>query len=1010
MRLQKLFLVWFLLLTVGMARAQVSAGTTESVYQLKPNDPEALFFTPENFNIKADGVMDVSDSLQAAINRVKREKSFGILFIPEGKYRISRTIYVPGAVRLIGYGKARPEFILGKNTPGYQVADEKDKGKANYMFWFTGGIVTDPTRVGDAGAGTFYSAVSNVNFTIQDGNPVAIALRTHFAQHGFVSHCIINAGKGKAGLLDVGNEMENVRFLGGDYGIITNRTSPGWPMMMVDTYFEGQRKAAIQTNEGGLAIVNMHVKNTPVAVEMVKDRVDRLFMENCILENIKESAVVVSVEDNTLCQLNMLNIDCSNVPVLVKFQQSGKKVESADKMYKVKEFVYGLIINDLASDSKIGIINKIEPLKEISKILPRDVPALPSMDTWVSVRDFGAKGDGLADDTKAFRDAIAAHKNIYVPSGWYRITETIKMAPGTKLIGLHPFATQILITESEPAFSGFGAPKPLVESSEGGDDMLNGIGINTGAYNYRAVGCKWMAGEKSLMNDVKYVGGHGTMRKPNPNGEAPRTGGQRPGMGGTSNISSPTNPVRAQGMDLAWDNQYWSLWVTNNGGGTLKDIWTANTYAANGFYVSNTSTPGRVYAMSLEHHVRNEARFSNVSNWKMYAFQFEEEGTEGKDCMMMEISNSKNLLFANQWMYRVIRVNTPQAIGVRVWNSENIEFRNLHNYTQKLQVVEFPIYDFNKQLPAYAWDFAKLAITGKEPGKNIVSNQPWKVNKIASGFIFGLGATSDSKGNFYFCEHDRKRIYKWSAETNTLNLLAEYPWKPFSLAFDTKDNLLVVFRYDPQPGFKIGDKQETVKRLPDDNPMYSGWGNSGWGAWMYSVNPNNPDETFKRMPLVATKDIKNLQKAFYPASRWRSDFNTAMVFRPDSSFLAPDGVTYLPETYDLGRCSQLTAVYPGKPFFASDELQKRIVKTDVGFNGELSNLQEVYRRGEYATATDSNGNLYVADGQIFVFDKNGKEVRRIDVEERPISMAFGGKDKKTLFVTTRTSLFSVVTE
>ena len=48
---------------------------------------EATFFTSENFNIKADGRMDVSDALQTAINQVKTEKSFGILFIPEGKYQ-----------------------------------------------------------------------------------------------------------------------------------------------------------------------------------------------------------------------------------------------------------------------------------------------------------------------------------------------------------------------------------------------------------------------------------------------------------------------------------------------------------------------------------------------------------------------------------------------------------------------------------------------------------------------------------------------------------------------------------------------------------------------------------------------------------------------------------------------------------------------------------------------------------------------------------------------------------
>ena len=73
-------------------------------------------------------------------------------------------------------------------------------------------------------------AISNINFTIEKGNPHAVALRTHYAQHGFVSHSVINIGEGKAGIFDVGNEMENVKFLGGEYGIYTNRTSPGWPI------------------------------------------------------------------------------------------------------------------------------------------------------------------------------------------------------------------------------------------------------------------------------------------------------------------------------------------------------------------------------------------------------------------------------------------------------------------------------------------------------------------------------------------------------------------------------------------------------------------------------------------------------------------------------------------------------------------------------------------------------------------------------------------------------------
>jgi hypothetical protein len=69
---------------------------------------------------------------------------------------------------------------------------------------------------------------------------------------------------------------------------------------------------------------------------------------------------------------------------------------------------------------------------------------------------------------------------------------------------------------------------------------------------------------------------------------------------------------------------------------------------------------------------------------------------------MLEISNSSRLMFANLWMYRVIRASTPQEFGIRLWNSRDVEFRNLHNYTQVLPVIEIPVFDVNKEIPVYA--------------------------------------------------------------------------------------------------------------------------------------------------------------------------------------------------------------------------------------------------------------------------------------------------------------------
>ena len=53
----------------------------------------------------------------------------------------------------------------------------------------------------------------------------------------------------------------------------------------------------------------------------------------------------------------------------------------------------------------------------------------------VSVKDFGAVGDGVADDTAAFQDALDSLQPIYIPPGTYLITDTLKLYEGSVLYG-----------------------------------------------------------------------------------------------------------------------------------------------------------------------------------------------------------------------------------------------------------------------------------------------------------------------------------------------------------------------------------------------------------------------------------------------------------------------------------------------------------------------------------------------------------------------------------------------
>jgi hypothetical protein len=968
---------------------------SNSFYKLKPVDSEAVYFTSRDYKISTDGKSDITEALQSAINKMKLEQNFGIIFIPEGTYVISRTIYIPAAIRIIGYGKSRPLFVLKKNTPGYQEPVQTDKGKANYIFWFTSSVVEQGKPVNDAGAGTFYSALSNVDIRIEDGNPAAVALRTHYAQHSFVSHCDIYIGKGKAGLFDIGNEMEDVRFFGGDYGIYTTKASPGWQFMMLDTYFEGQRIAAIKTQQAGLTILRMNVKNVPKVIEVDPDFWEKLYMEDCQFSNVKDAAISFENEGNDIMQINLRNITCQNVPVVVNYLRSSKQTEAPSSIFRIKRFVYGLQMEDLDAKQEFKTIFEPEVLKTLPPAVVSDIPLLPAMDEWVNLKDLGAKGDGNSDDTKIIQDAINNHNVIYIPQGLYRVSETIRLKPNTVLIGLHPIATQLILGESTDTFSGFGPPKPLLESPQGGTNIITGLGLSTGEYNYRAVACKWMGGEKSMLNDVKFVGGHGGMKK-----------GPYIPWGGYGDLSK--KPVPVQGPDPAWDTQYWSLWITNGGGGIFKNIWTASSYANSGIYVSNTSASGKIYAMSVEHHVRNEVRFNRVSNWKIYALQLEEESREGIYCQPMEISNCENMMFANLYMFRVIRFKTPYPYSVRTWDCRNIEFLNIHNYSQIKYTTDNPLYDINSNKEVRPVEIARLFLSGKNIKDN--SDTGDSVKMLARGFEFAEGMCSDSKGNIYFSEQRLKRVYRWSAETKSLDLLAEYPWEPLSLGCDSKDNLLVVFKYNPQYGYKINGEQEKYTNPPDaSGTSFSMWGNSGFGTLVYSINPNHPDETIQLLKKVKMGSVANVHKALYPSNRWRDyhDFDKVAVNRNEECFVSPDGVTIIPVCYDLARSSGLAEAFPGKKVYICNEYDKRTVVLDVDKDGNLSGLSRFAEKGEFSAVQSSNGDVYISDGEVYIFDKDGRQKGMIHIPERPNTIAFGGKDRNVLFVTGRETFYIV---
>ena len=950
-----------------------------SYYPARLDDAKAVYLTRDRFPVNGDGTADDSDPLQQAINQVQETTNQGILFVPAGRYRLTKTIYIWPGIRLIGFGAERPTFVLSANTPGFQA------GPA-YMVFFAGGRPATNAPPRDASPGTFYSAISNIDIEIGDGNPGAVGVRAHYAQHCFLAHMDFHIGSGLAGIHDGGNVARDVHFYGGQYGIWTRKPSPGWQFTVIDATFEGQREAAIREHEAGLTLIRPQFKNVPAAISIDAQYSDELWLKDARMENVSGPAVTISNENNARTEINMENVVCRKVPVFVSYRESGKQIAGPGEIYEVKTFSHGLHFEDIGAAPAIQDVYETAPLSALPKPVKSDLPDLPPMDTWVNIRAFGARGDATTDDTEAFRKAISKHRAIYLPSGQYRVTDTIILKPDTVLIGLQPSVTRIFLADSTPAFQGVGSPRPLLETPKDGTNIVTGIGLYTNGINPRAVAAKWMAGSDSMMDDVRFLGGHGTI---DPNATA------RENSRIWEKIYNNNHTADSE-LDRRWDGQYPSLWIT--GGGTFVDIWTPSTFAQAGLYISDTSTEGRIYELSSEHHVRNEVMLYHASNWRIYALQTEEERGEGGFALPLEIRDSSNITIANLHMYRVVSSSQPYPYAIKVENSQNIRLRNVHCYSNSKVSFDNAVYDQTHKAEVRQREFAWLTIAGRAPQVRPKELSPVlaegaKVERLATGFFNISGGAVDSAGDLYFVDAHWQTIYRWSSATRQISKVRDNPVDPVQLVFDKAGDLIVI--------------------------SYAGKGT------VYSFNPGSQGDDVTLLEAVPAT-LRPGMTSVLPVNYWGvgKDFPEAVSVPKPYQFVSPDGSTFIPagkdfvtgQLYygvkfdDLLRAFGMAAAVAGQPYYITDESDEKTYVGGVDVAGGISNLRLFAEQGGDGVTVDEKGNVYIAAGQVFVYDPSGHLIDTIDIPERPSQLLFGGPDGHTLFILARSSLYAAQTK
>ena len=97
--------------------------------------------------------------------------------------------------------------------------------------------------------------------------------------------------------------------------------------------------------------------------------------------------------------------------------------------------------------------------------------------------------------------------------------------------------------------------------------------------------------------------------------------------------------------------------------------------------------------------------------------------------------------------------------------------------------------------------------------------------------------------------------------------------------------------------------------------------------------------------------------------------------------------------------------------YVADQAADKTWQYAIKQPGQLGEKSEFAPIGSDGMTIDDFGNIYLTrDHHVYVYSPDGNELEKIPFPERPANVTFGGPGRNILFVTARTSLYSIETK
>ena len=258
-----------------------------------------------------------------------------------------------------------------------------------------------------------------------------------------------------------------------------------------------------------------------------------------------------------------------------------------------------------------------------------------------------------------------------------------------------------------------------------------------------------------------------------------------------------------------------------------------------------------------------------------------------------------------------------------------------------------------------------------------------KPEKAGTGYSFTEGASVAPDGRVFFTDQPNDKIYRWDEKTG-ISLFKEGCERSNGTLFDSQGNLL-----------SCADLyNKLVKFTPDGNRV------AVYEAGYEGKHLNGPNDLW-----ADDKGGIYFTDPYYHRGYWEEGHKQLQDVQA-VYYLKPSG-ELIRVIDDLGQPNGIVGTPDGRYLYVADIKERTTWKYDINPEGSLSNKCSFAPAGSDGMTLDSQGNVYLTFGKVLIYNNTGEKVGEIELPEVPSNLCFGGKDRKTLFITARTSVYTV---